>query len=227
MPTYSYVEFRRIARALRKDIAQIAAVAESLEAAALWYRLTRRRPLRTSPSLMARRSKKIADAAGRLLLHLGVSNPDDATNGPGDIEVQELLASAEDGDEDPVIEATARIGRLVEILQAVEAAAQIHRRARNSVGDVVRFGDLTVPKGHVGNDAANDWIAAMLPLYGRITGKRPGTSVGAIGRANEGLAGGPLLRFLAAAGHPVKVRYSPQAWHRRVRDLLRARSRKN
>ena len=163
---------------------------------------------------MERRAKKIADAARRLLLHLGIPNPDEAIDGPGDIEIQELLAAAEDGDEDPVIESTARIGRLVEIVQAIEAAAQIHRRAQKSVREVVQFGKLTVPKSHLGNDAANDWIAAVLPLYQQITGKKPGTSVGAIGRANEGVASGPLLRFFAAAGHPVKIRMSPQAWRK-------------
>ena len=37
---------------------------------------------------------------------------------------------------------------------------------------------LTVREGNPGDDAVNDWIAAMMAIYRAITGKEPATSVG-------------------------------------------------
>ena len=45
----------------------------------------------------------------------------------------------------------------------------------------------------------------MMGLYRRITGREPATSVGAPERPNEGIAAGPLIRFLEAAGKPLKI----------------------
>jgi len=39
----------------------------------------------------------------------------------------------------------------------------------------------------------------MMSIYRVITGKEPATSVGAPKRPNEGIAAGPLIRFLEAA----------------------------
>jgi hypothetical protein len=89
------------------------------------------------------------------------------------------------------------------------------------------MGNLIGTKGHVGDDAANDWIAMVLAVYQLATGRPPRTSVGAIGRTNESMAGGPLLRFLAAAGHPLGIRFSPHGWRQRVRSLLKTASREN
>jgi len=69
---------------------------------------------------------QIANAARKLLKHLEVPDPAQAPDGPG-IAVLEVLASADDGTEDAVIQATARIGRLVELLEAVEAARELER----------------------------------------------------------------------------------------------------
>ena len=67
----------------------------------------------------------------------------------------------------------------------------------------------------------NDWIAAMLGLYRTLTGKEPATSVGASNRPNEGIAEGPLIRFLQAAGQPLNIEFSEDAWRSRVRTILR------
>jgi len=79
-----------------------------------------------------------------------------------------------------------------------------------------------VKEGHIGDDAANNWVAAMMGLYRTITGKEPATSVGAPGRRNKGKAGGgPLIRFLATAGQPLGLSYSEDAWRSRVRTFLK------
>ena len=46
----------------------------------------------------------------------------------------------------------------------------------------------------------------MMSLYGKITGRKPGTSIISPGRPDEGKAAGPLIRFLAAAGRPLGMR---------------------
>src|SRR5207248_4951585 len=91
---------------------------------------------------------------------------------------------------DPVIEATRRVGRLTEIIDGAVAAAELHRRAKEAAAEVTRVGKLTVREGNPGDDAVNDWIAAMMSLYRMITGQEPATSVGAPKRRNEGIAAG-------------------------------------
>ena len=91
------------------------------------------------------------------------------------------------------------MGRLVEITDCVAAAAEFDRRAKKAAAEVARVGKLTVREGNPGDDAVNDWIAAMMSLYRRITGKEPRTSVGGPNKPNEGIADGPLIRFLQAA----------------------------
>jgi hypothetical protein len=67
---------------------------------------------------------------------------------------------------------------------------------------------LTVREGNPGDDAVNDWIETMMGLYRTITGKAPATSVGAAKRRNDGVAAGPLIRFLQAAGKPLEIEFS-------------------
>jgi hypothetical protein len=67
----------------------------------------------------------------------------------------------------------------------------------------------------------NDWIANMLGVYRTITGTEPATSVGAPERFNEGIASGPLIRFLQAAGRPLNIKFSEDAWRSRVRTILK------
>jgi Flp pilus assembly CpaE family ATPase len=88
---------------------------------------------------MRRRMTQIANAARKLLRHLGVWKLAQAPDGPG-IAVLQVLASTDDGTEDAIVRATARIGRLVEILEAADAARELERRARMGAEDVVRIG---------------------------------------------------------------------------------------
>ena len=60
-----------------------------------------------------------------------------------------------------------------------------------------------------------------------ITGKEPATSVGSPDRPNEGIAAGPLIRFLEAGGKPLKIAFSEDAWRSRVRTILKDTSGQN
>jgi hypothetical protein len=130
-------------------------------------------------------------------------------------------------DANPVMEATRRIGRLVEIVDGTAAAAEFDHRAQKAATEVAEVGKLTVRDGNSGDDAVNEWIAAMMTLYRKITGKEPGTSVGAPSRSNEGIAAGPLIRFLEAASKPLKIEFSEDAWRSRVRAILKGASGQN
>jgi hypothetical protein len=220
MPTYSKEDFERIAAAIGKDVGDDMRQDKSFEAAATWYRLYHDAPQAVAPSEMRKRMTQIANAARKLLRHLDIFDPAQAADGPGAIAVLQFLASADDGTEDAVIRATARIGRLVEVFEAVDAARELQQRARKAAEEAVRIGELIVPKGHHGEAAVNDWIAATMSIYKKITGKNPRTSVIAPERPGQGKAAGPLIRFLEAAGKPLGIKYSADSWRGRVRDIL-------
>jgi hypothetical protein len=154
------------------------------------------------------------------LKSLGLDSADAAEDGPAADILDALLLTGE-ADAAPIIEATRRIGRLVEMLDAVLAAKALSRRAETASREAYNVGRLTVEQANSGDRAINDWIAAMMSLYQKITGKEPATSVGKTGQPNEGVAAGPLIRFLAAAGEPVGLQLSEDAWRSRVRAVLK------
>jgi hypothetical protein len=227
MATYEQSNFEQIAAAISVEVGQTVKHENRFEAAALWYRLNRRRPTRIAPSKLRDKLARVAKNAGRLLASLGVDDPDEAADGPGDAEILAALVLLSEPNEDPVIEATRRIGRLMEILDSVAATVDFHRRARHSAIEVGEIGKLTVREGNPGDDAVNGWIAAMMGLYRMITGKEPATSVGAPERPNEGIAAGPLVRFLQAAGKPLGIEFSEDAWRSRVRTILKGAAGQN
>lgn len=215
---YSRQDYEQIAEALGDiDVDVVMQFQHRFEAAALWHQLTTASPKRAQPAQLSKRLKRIEAAARKLLTHLGVYDPVDAPDGPAEMTILEFLASASDSSEDDVIRATARIGRLVEILEAIRAAQDIERRARKAARDAIEVGDLIVPKEHRGEAAANGWIKEMIQLYREISGRKPGTSVDPI----DGTAGGPLIRFLQAAGDPLGIVYSAAAWRKRIREILK------
>lgn len=221
MPIYSDGDFGRIAAAIGVDAMVVAQHKNQLEAAACWFRLDRGAKDRVAPSILKRKLEQIEKSARRLLSHLSVVDLRDAPDGPGDPAVLAALASTDDGIEDTVMRATARVGRLGEMFDAIDAARDLEQRARQAQKDTDLIGNLTVPKGHHGDTAIDDWIAAMLPLYRDITGAEPATSVGAPGQLNDGIAGGPLIRFLKAASEPLDIAFDEDAWRSRVRTVLK------
>jgi hypothetical protein len=227
MTTYKQSDLEPIATAIGMDVAQIAKHQNMFEAAAVWYRLNKRRPNRTVPSSLRRKLEQISKSARRLLKNLGINHPEEATDGPGDREILNALVLLSERTEDAIIEATQRIGRLIEIVDGVAAVAELDRRANTAANEVAELGRLTVPKGNPGDAAINDWIAAMMSVYRKITGNEPRMSVGAHDGPNEGIAGGPLIRFLEAAGKPLQIEFSGDAWRSRVRTILPSASQQN
>jgi hypothetical protein len=233
--TYTQDDYAQIAAALGKHVPEVIVYQKDFENAALMFRLDSgllaepMRPRGSTPTQLRRKIGQVERSARRLLKDLGIPRDErdnvkieEAYDGPGDTEVLKVLSWAVEHDEDPVILATRRLGRLAEISEAVSAAADIEQWARQGAQKVTEFGRLTVPKGNQGDVAVNDWIAAMLPLYTQISGNDPGTSVGSPGTDNEGIAGGPLVRFLEAAGKPLGINYSSEAWRSRIRGILPA-----
>src|SRR5690606_26265919 len=118
--TANYVQsdFENIAAAVGSSVGAVKPYAREFEAAASAYRLAGSPFQRRSPSQLKSKLQQIERSAQRLLSHLGVSHPSDALDGPGDLEILHVLTYAEGGDEDGVIDATRRIGRLAEIIQS-------------------------------------------------------------------------------------------------------------
>lgn len=229
MQTYTHANFEQIATAVGREVGHITKHEKLFEAAALWYRLNRnrRRPTRLAPSNLLRKLDRVANSARRLLKNLGVNDPDEAADGPGDRDILNALVLIGEPNEDSVIEATRRIGRLVEVIDGVAAAAELERRAKRAATEITEVGKLTVQQGHSGDDAVNDWTAAMMNLYRTITGEEPRTSVRGPGQTNEGIAAGPLIRFLMAAGDPLGIQFYEDAWRSRVRTILKDAPRQN
>lgn len=173
-----------------------------------------------APSVLRRELDQIAKNARRLLKSLGVVELDEAVDGPGDPRILDALILIDDHDETPVMRATQRVARSVEIMEGVAAAADLSRRAEQAGAEVGRVGKLTVEAVNRGDRAINDRVGAMMTTFRTITGKEPATYVGAPNRPDEGKAGGPFIRFLIAASKPLQIEeLSRDAWRSRVRAV--------
>jgi hypothetical protein len=228
MAIYEQLNFEQIATAIGVDVDQVVKHSNLFEAAACWYQLDKNRPRRVAPSSLRRKIDQIAKDARRLLKSLGVRNPDAAADGPGDPDILNALVLLGEPNEDPVIEGTRRIGRLLEIIDGAAAAAEFERRAKKAATEVTMAGKLSVREGNPGDDTINDWIEAMMSIYRRITGKEPRTSVGSPNKSNEGIGAGPLIRFLQVAAEPInEINIAEDALRSRVRTILKGALRQN
>jgi hypothetical protein len=227
MATYKQANFEQIATAIGVEVGQIVKHQNLFEVSARSYWLDEKQPERIAPSSLRRKLDRMSKSAHRLLQSLAVDSADEAADGPGDPAILNALVLLGERNEAPVIEGTRRIGRLVEIIDGVAAAAEFERRAKKAVIEITRVGKLTVQEGNLGDAAVNNWIDAMMGLYRKITGKEPRTSVRGPNKPNEGIADGPLIRFLEAAGKPLDIEFSQDAWRSRVRTILTGASRQN
>jgi hypothetical protein len=156
-----------------------------------------------TPYELQRKLKGVARAAKALLQQLGIADPAAAIDGPGDRELFDVLSFTDGATDDIIADAPGKIGRLAEILSAIDAAYALERIAERAASERETLASLTAARGNAGDVAVNRWVAALISIYTRITKKLPGTSVGAPLRDNEGEAGGPLIRFLQEAASPV------------------------
>ena len=182
--TYSREDFEKIATAIGKDVGDVVKHKERFEWGADWYGLDRglsregrSRPRRTPPSKIREKLQRIAKSARRLLQALEIKSYEQADDGPGNFELLESLAAVEDQSEDAVVNATRRLGQFGIILDAIEAATELERRALAAARDEIALGNLTVLKGPQGDAAVNNWVATMMEIYREITGAEPTTTV--------------------------------------------------
>jgi hypothetical protein len=169
------------------------------------------------PPAIKRRTRLIAAAARKLLQHLK-ARKGYADDGPEDWPLLQALSCTEHGSEDEVIRATGRVGRLAEIFEAIEAALLLQHCAEKAEEDAAQR-SRSMLRARRGELAENDWIAAMMSLYEKITGRKARTSVIAPGSPGKGKPAGPLLRFLAAAGKSLGIEHSAGSWRGRIRDI--------
>jgi hypothetical protein len=176
VPTYSPKDLKRIATALGVSAADVVQHRTEFEAAARWYRLNvpsakrqegptlelrNQRPKKSKePSTQSasekpktlsdlrKKATQVEAAAKKLLLHLGVRHPEEAPDGPGDRELLIFLASYGGLAEEEIIEATARIGRLAKLSEAIGAAKTLKACACKATQEAVYLAYL-LPKGHL------------------------------------------------------------------------------
>lgn len=225
--SYGELDLERMARVVGVDVDIIRKHHAALEGAAVWYRLDRRAPKRIAPSHLARRLGRIERVAERLLSSLGIEHARSAADGPVDIRLTEALTLADERDSSSLLHSCARLGKLVELIDGLKAIAELRARADAASKEAIAIGKLITTSGHQGDTAVNSWIGAMASTYRAITGRRPGRSVGAPERLDEGVAGGPFIRYLEAAGSPLGIAYGSDAWAQRVRMVLAHVNRKN
>jgi hypothetical protein len=157
---------------------------------------------------------------------LGV-DPADAIDGIEDRSLSNALTDPTDRDEQPL---TALIVSLAAYDEdragAIHAALNLCQRCTRSIKALTRIRGLTVQPGHHGDGQVNSWLDDMLGLYEELTGKPVGMSVGAPGTDRAGEVSGRLIDFLIAAGKPVGLDFSPEAWRSRVRTAQRSAQQK-
>jgi hypothetical protein len=222
MSTYSTQDFERIAEAIGKSPALVMKNANRLEAAAAWYRLYCRAPKDVLLADTAKRMRHISNAARRLLNQLEVYDYRNAPDGPGDLTLLAFLAP-ETISEDEIIGATAQIGRLAEIFDTTDAAQLLESCSRKAVEESKHLSRLTSMKGRRGDYAVNVWLAEMMSIYERLTGKPARNSITPIG-PNRGKPCGPFFRFLQATSKPVEFEGKALSLNG-VRERIRALSR--
>jgi hypothetical protein len=247
VPTYSQKHFERIATAVGVSVADILQFRSEFEEAARWYRLNipparrqdgpalelrnqrtkkakgpsgvRKQSSKKSRTLseLRKKAEQVEAAARKLLLHLGVRRLGEAPDGPGDRELLTFLAAYSGSSEEEVIDATARVGRLAELLEAIDAAKCLEACPYKAAQEAAEFAKL-LPKGHQGDIPVIGWTADMMSFYRRITGEAPRFSVRRPG-PGRGQPTGPFLRFLQAAAEPLEIDLSPASARSRQRAL--------
>jgi hypothetical protein len=107
MSIYMHSDFERIATAIGTAVEPVVNLKAQFEAAFLWFRLDKRRPRRPAPSKQREKLTQVAKSARRLLKSLGINDPDEAADGPGDRQIFEALVLIGERDASPVLEADA------------------------------------------------------------------------------------------------------------------------
>jgi hypothetical protein len=201
---YSGLDLYRVGQALELKSAAISAQATLFEAAAFRFLTWGSTFENRTPTELKRKLKSINSATRALLKQLGIPDVKAAVDGPGDRELFDVLTFTQGSDEGAIVDACAHLGRLAEILEAIDASLAIKTLTERALEERAALARQTVPPGNRGDIAINEWVADLLSIYTMLTGKQAGTSVGAPGRSNERKAAGPVIRFLKAAAVPLE-----------------------
>ena len=200
------------------------ALALRLETAAHYYAMEAEFQLKPAASELRNALKSIEKAAGRLWDALGLEGKTEFEDMPQALK-SELGAQAEshgeriDGYDDmPPTQWPMKGGNYVDywgrakLRQAVEDVALLRLWARNAkaraAAQVQTNGQRRTTR-HSGDKALNDWFGNLAGIWLDVYERLPATSVGATGRANEGIGGGPFVRFIKAALQPVLGKSTP------------------
>ncbi|MHA7775404.1 hypothetical protein [Roseibium sp. M-1] len=160
--------------------------------------------------------------ASTVFKRLGV-DPADVIDGIEDRSLSNALTDPTDRDEQPLTALLVSLAAFDEDRAgAIHAAQNLSQRCTRSIKALTRIRGLTVQPGHHGDGQINSWLDDMLGLYEELTGKPVGMSVGAPGTDRAGEVSGRLIDFLIAAGKPVGLDFSPEAWRSRVRTAQRS-----
>jgi hypothetical protein len=127
--SYTNANFEQIASAVGIAVKAVEDLEAQFEAAALWFRLDKKRPKRPAPSKQHEKLTRVARTARRFLKSLGIEDPANIADGPGDPEIFKALVVTGEPNEDAVLKATRRIGRLAEIAEGIAAAREFEGRA--------------------------------------------------------------------------------------------------
>jgi hypothetical protein len=226
-PTYRLENLKEIANAIGKSTKAVKHRAQKFEDAATWYRSWGKSTKRITPYELKRRFDSISSHARKLLKGLGINNPEDAPDGTIDPNILAALTNRKRSDELDVSRAADKIALLHKIISAVNAASDLESWATDSVEKSIKVGKLTTFPGHSGDWATYEWIADMMVLYRDLTRRAIATSTDPKSRPKAGKATGPLVRFLAAAGKPLELEMSAEAWRERVRRIQENKNAQN
>lgn len=197
--TYSDKDLDAIAEAISVPAAKVQDERAALESAAGWFRSDQRTPMRTPPSKTRAKLKVLGNALEKTLKMLEDPDVRDAVG---------YAAEHRNANLEPALRSIADLADWTEGAEPTTTFTDDAGNKRN-----------LVHPGHAGNTALDTFLACILPIYERLTGRSIGTSIGSPGGQHEGEAGGPLIRFVQACLAPLSV--DPQ-----TSDALRQRIRR-
>lgn len=180
----------------------------------------------------AKLRKTVDNAFDQLLKKLTFPHPD-TRDDKRDQELMRVLSWSIDGDSDKLEEFLDRIAAYkANLADAVGAAQELIPMLKTSTADLISIRKQTISPRDTGNTHINDLIASLLSIYREFTGREIATSVGEQGSDNEGIATGPVIRYLKLLLAPLDL-YTDEhglsahenALRARVREVMETKSR--
>lgn len=198
LPIYSDTDLDAIAQAVGVTAEKVEAKRQALENAAGWFRTDSRAPRRTPPSTVRRKIADLRKALDRAAVLLGDPDVRDAVG---------YESERQNGNLDAAANAAADLAAWAKTATPATEYEDENGKAKS-----------IVPRGHVGDAAINDWLAALLSIYKHVAERAAKVSVGSMRKAG-GRDYGPLVRFIQACAAPLSIEMTDQAILERVWSL--------